>query len=966
MEAIATYTQPFFAWLLETTLIAGMVICLILAAQKLLGRRLGPRWCHALWLVLLMRMVLPWAPPSPVSLFNLVPEALQRRQPRASIRAMEPKEATRPVEVSEPTTPKTTSTAGPAESTPQTAAPREERTVTMETERVSLLPKVRRLLPLLWLAGALVLGGYLLASNFALWRIVKRERPLINEQILELFEACKSQMGVQTIVALVPNNQVGTAALFGFVRPRLLLPRAMIEAASSEELRYVFLHELAHLKRHDIYLGWLVSLLQVLHWFNPLIWLAFYRMRSDRELACDALVLARTQSGRAKDYGRIIVSLVERFSRTRRLPAMAGILESRSQLKRRIAMIAQFKKNSYQWSPLAIILMIILACVSVPDPISTKASGISAAKPSAMVVRQVWAPALDAYAPSPDGRYLSYINWTNGNLAVHDLKTGENRDLTDEGTSEGRSQYSGVSIWSPDSRQIAFCWMTGNDPELRIVDLDGLKPRVLCGIDPEGGHAPKPYGWSQDGKYILSLLGKKNESLERGHEDHIVLVSVADGSLRILKSLGARQTQNMSLSPDGRQVVFELTTEDSGKRDIYLLAADGSGEAPLVEHPADDWAPFWTPDGKRIVFASDRTGSQGLWLLDLDDGKPKGTPALVKEMGSNFWPKGFTPNGSFYYDVMTPTYDVYVATLDFEAGKVLAPPTKVSLRFEGWNYAPFWSPDGKYLAYASQRRSGRVFVIRDVESGQERDLSPKTTALVLQRKAEATPRWSPDGTSILFTAIDLNRRKGCRLNLVDAETGNVTPIVRGGDPKKEGGEYAFAKWPVFSNDGKQVYYISGPSIVVHNLETHEERELYRTNTYILRLALSPDGWRLAFFEAVQELRPTVVKTMPASGGEPSELYTLKEGKRFSWGVGLSWTPDGDHVVVGAPDAPDKPDELWIIPAEGGEPRKLELGVKVSHLSPHPDGRRIAFTRPEPGGDGEVWVMENFLPEEVGK
>ncbi len=629
-------------------------------------------------------------------------------------------------------------------------------------------------------------------------------------------------------------------------------------------------------------------------------------------------------------------------------------------------MIARFKKNSYQWSPLAVILIIILSCVSLPDAKHTKASGISAAKPSAIVVRQVWARASDAYAPSPDGRYISCINWDNSpNLAVHDLKTGEDRDLTDEGTWQGASQYCGVSIWSPNSRQVAYCWLKGADAELRIVDLDGSKPRVLCGSVPKGGHAPLPRGWSQDGKYILALLGKKDESLERGHEDHIVLVSVADGSLRILKSLGTRHTRYMSLSPDGRYVVFELTTEVSEKRDIYLLATDGSGEAALVEHPADDRAPFWTPEGKRIVFVSDRSGSKGLWMLDVDDGRPKGAPTLVKGMGEKFNPMGLTPDGAFYYGVGTPAFDVFVATLDFEAGKVLAPPTKMSLRFEGWNYAPFWSPDGKYLAYASRRSYGTVLVIRDVESGQERDLSPKTTVLVLQRKDEATPRWSPDGASILVTAIDVNRRKGHRLYLVDAETGNVTPIVRGGDPKKEGGEYAFAKWPVFSNDGKQVYYIGGPSIMVHNLETHGERELYRTNTYIYRLALSPDGRRLAFLEAAKALRPTVVKTLSTSGGEASELYTLKEGKRFSWGVGLSWTPDGDHVVVGAPDAPDEPDELWMIPAEGGEPRKLELGVKVSHLSLHPDGRRIAFTRPEPGGGGEVWVMENFLPTVEG-
>ncbi|MEE8325432.1 MAG: tetratricopeptide repeat protein [candidate division NC10 bacterium] len=577
---------------------------------------------------------------------------------------------------------------------------------------------------------------------------------------------------------------------------------------------------------------------------------------------------------------------------------------------------------------------------------------------SAMSTRQVWTPTLDAYAPSPDGRYISCINWTKGNLAVHDLKTGENRDLTDEGTWGKQSQYSGVSIWSPDSRQVAYSWFKGADNELRIVDLDGSKPRVLCGSVPKRGHAPLPRGWSRDGKYILALLGKKDESLERGHEDHIVLVSVADGSLRVLKSLGERRTQYMSLSPDGRYVVFEITTEDSEKRDIYLLATDGSGEAPLVEHPADDWAPFWAPDGKRIVFVSDRMGSAGLWLLDVDDGKPKGAPTLVKEMGSNSWPKGFTPDGSFYYDVSKPAFDIYVATLDFEAGKILAPPTKISLRFEGSNYAPVWSPDGKYLAYASQRSSGKVLVIQSVESGQERDLSPKTVR-VLQRKGEATPRWSPDGGSILVTAFDRKNSRG--LYLVDAETGNLTTIVQD-ESKKEGGKYGSPVWPVFSNDGKQIYYMRAGSIVALSLETRRERELYRPNTYILRLALSPDGRRLAFLEAAQALRPTVVKTMPASGGQASELYTLKKGKRFSWGVGLSWTPDGAHVVVGAPDAPDQPDELLIIPAEGGEPRKLELGFKVSHLSLHPDGRRIAFTRPEPGGGSEVWVMENFLPE----
>ncbi len=249
-------------------------------------------------------------------------------------------------------------------------------------------------------------------------------------------------------------------------------------------------------------------------------------------------------------------------------------------------------------------------------------------------------------------------------------------------------------------------------------------------------------------------------------------------------------------------------------------------------------------------------------------------------------------------------------------------------------------------------------MIRSVATGKELDLSPKTIDVYLWQRAWAAPRWSPDGRSILVTGRDRKKSRG--LWLVDAETGNLTPIVQD-ELKKEGGDYAWPSWPDFSKDGKQIYYVRDRSIISHDLETRRERELYQANGHIYRLTCSPDGRQLAFLEAAKALRPTVVKTIPASGGEPRELYTLKEGKRFSWGVGLSWTPDGRHVVVGGPDAPDKPDELWSIPATGGEPRKLNLGVKVNHLSLHPDGRRIAFTRSDPKRGGEIWVMENFLP-----
>jgi Tol biopolymer transport system component len=80
-----------------------------------------------------------------------------------------------------------------------------------------------------------------------------------------------------------------------------------------------------------------------------------------------------------------------------------------------------------------------------------------------------------------------------------------------------------------------------------------------------------------------------------------------------------------------------------------------------------------------------------------------------------------------------------------------------------------------------------------------------------------------------------------------------------------------------------------------------------------------------------------------------------------WPPSIAWAPDSRGVLfVKQPDPDDPKTELWLVPVEGGEPRKLDLGAPgMRELCVHPDARRIAFTS---GGDrSEVWVMENFLP-----
>ena len=221
-------------------------------------------------------------------------------------------------------------------------------------------------IPFIWLFGILAVAGWVLIQSQSYSKIRTR-RPLTDQKTLDLLEDCKEEMGVRTYLAVIETSHVKSPSLFGFIRPRLLLPEGSVENLGNRCLRHIFLHELAHLKRHDIPINWLMTLFIGLHWFNPLIWYAFSRMRADREMACDALTLAHIEPEKSWEYGKTIVHLLEKFSRPRRIPGLAAVLEEKSQIRRRITMITKFKKHSLRWSIIALALITALGCVTLTE-----------------------------------------------------------------------------------------------------------------------------------------------------------------------------------------------------------------------------------------------------------------------------------------------------------------------------------------------------------------------------------------------------------------------------------------------------------------------------------------------------------------------------------------------------------------------------------------------------------------------
>jgi beta-lactamase regulating signal transducer with metallopeptidase domain len=319
--------------LLKMSVEASVLILLVLGVQWLCGWRLKPRWRSALWLLVLLRLALPWTIPCPASLFNLlkIPAAVPIEQPEAVF----------------------VQTGGVPAS--------------QVTEASAAVPTVHGVwLAWLWAAGALFLLVCAAINQYRFHRRVGRLRPLTDGATLGLFEDCKELMGLHTPVMLVETDTVCSPTLFGFVRPRVLLPRGLVSRFTREELHHVFLHELAHIKRFDILIGWVALALQVVHWFNPLVWLAFHRLRADREMACDALALSRARTGDSESYGLTVVKLLEGFGQAVRGPGLAGILEDKQQMKERITMIAKFHKTD-RGLALAMALLAGLSLITMTD-----------------------------------------------------------------------------------------------------------------------------------------------------------------------------------------------------------------------------------------------------------------------------------------------------------------------------------------------------------------------------------------------------------------------------------------------------------------------------------------------------------------------------------------------------------------------------------------------------------------------
>ena len=371
VQTINATGRSFVHFALPMLIQSSVLILILLLVDLLLRRRVRAVVRYWIWMLVLLKLVLPpslrspisfgtWfgqtleaptaalyeAPPSPV------PEPENGPQPQAT-RSPEPAEwvgdgapATNPIV--ESFVPKAAPPVGRAdtEQAPAPAAPQPEAppvAATTETDVASSSPTPpapalswQALILLAWTAVALTLLLLLLQRATFVRGLVAQaqEAPL---RLRDTLAECQQRAGLALQIALRLSPNATSPAVCGLLHPTILIPKSLTPRLEPHDLRAVLLHELAHVKRGDLWINLIQTLLQIVYFYNPLFWLANVLIRRVREQAVDEAVLV-AMGETARDYPETLLNVAKIAFRRR--PALSlrliGVVESKSALSGRV------------------------------------------------------------------------------------------------------------------------------------------------------------------------------------------------------------------------------------------------------------------------------------------------------------------------------------------------------------------------------------------------------------------------------------------------------------------------------------------------------------------------------------------------------------------------------------------------------------------------------------------------------
>jgi len=433
--------------------------------------------------------------------------------------------------------------------------------------------------------------------------------------------------------------------------------------------------------------------------------------------------------------------------------------------------------------------------------------------------------------------------------------------------------------------------------------------------------------WSPDGKRVFYWKDPGDDSVYLANSD-------GSGEIKLPFKVG-----NTAWSPDSTQIVYQTAlkaADGSRNMDIFIYNVETGATDNIVDDASFDADPSFAPNGKSILFVSDRDGNAEIYSERLDT---REVLRLTNDPGHDSHPS-YSPDGTqilFNSDRQNENNDVYLMNSDGSGIRNVT-----DLQSEEEAGPPSWSHDGtKILLTSSLSGKANIYLM---------DIEPLIPQKVIETETDTSQAsMSPDGTKLVyFSATDENKGE-IRIYDTESKTSRVvTAVSRGGPNPTFSRDAQRVLFKDFEDDNSEIFVINADGTARVNLSNNPANDQMP--------AWSPDGTRVAFCSnRGTSLDHFQIYVMNADGSEQRLVYSDNRGIS----IVPAWSPDGKTIIF----ANDFPGgrignfELFSIDAEGSGPvRRLtdrpRFDVDAAYS---PDGRRIAFVSTS-DGNNEIYTM----------
>jgi Tol biopolymer transport system component/predicted Ser/Thr protein kinase len=521
---------------------------------------------------------------------------------------------------------------------------------------------------------------------------------------------------------------------------------------------------------------------------------------------------------------------------------------------------------------------------------------------------------LDA-AISPDGKLVAYAAGPQDatRIYVKQVAGGRPVALTQDFAGEHR-----FPRWSPDGTRISFRRSLPESWEIYIVPALGGAPRRL----------PTP---EFTGELVWSPSG---EQIAFRTPDAIFVGPTEGGGARKLTDAVAPSC--LSWSPEGDRIAFTsgnlgyLNNLNAAPSSIWFVNVT-SDKPVRVTDAHQDFSPVWEPDGKSLLFVSDRGGGRDIYRVSIG---PAGEPVSEAERLTTgldvFTMASSADSRMISYSVATLRQNIWTLPIPQKGSMSVTEARPITTRNQVVECVAV-SEDGKWLAFGSDQAGNQSLYKVPVGGSEPVQLTTASTI--------GSPSWSPDGKEIAFHTFRADNRD---IFVIPADGGTVRQLTN---------HPAHEFYPQRSPDGKRVVFHSGRTGVAEIYAVSKDKGVLSGETPVQLTydggwwaRWSPDGRFIAY------TRPSRgVSVISSDGGHPRQLT--------DFGDGPLWSKDG-RTIYFRQSPPDERVGIWSVSSSGGTPKRLVRST-IPHGSSTPLGRATASTSTScaPSFEADVWVME---------